>query len=61
MNNSVSRLLEVLSFALFPAVDVFLGGAVTCIRAAGKVVQSTVQHFAAGVIFCMLATGLVIR
>ena len=57
-NNSMAPVLAVLSFALFPAVGVFLGGAVTFIRTPGKSVQSSVQHFAAGVIFCVLATEL---
>lgn len=56
--NSLVPVLAVLSFALFPAVGVFLGGAVTFFRTPGKAAQSAVQHFAAGVIFCVLATEL---
>lgn len=58
MSNSVGHLLTVLSFALFPAIGVFLGGAVTVIKTPGSALQSAVQHFAAGVIFCVLATEL---
>jgi ZIP family zinc transporter len=56
--NLIGPVLAVLSFALFPAVSVFLGGAVTFFRTPGKATQSAVQHFAAGVIFCVLATEL---
>lgn len=56
--NLAGPVLAVLSFALFPAVSVFLGGAVTFFRTPGKAAQSAVQHFAAGVIFCVLATEL---
>jgi ZIP family zinc transporter len=59
MNSQVAGpVLAVLGFALFPAVGVFLGGAVTFFRTPGKAMQSAVQHFAAGVIFCVLATEL---
>lgn len=56
--NLAGPVLAVLSFALFPAVSVFLGGAVTFFRTPDKAAQSAVQHFAAGVIFCVLATEL---
>lgn len=51
-------MLAVLSFAVFPALAVFFGGAVTFFRTPGTALQSAVQHFAAGVIFCVLATEL---
>lgn len=51
-------MVAVLSFAIFPALSVLAGGAVTRIRMPGKAVQSAVQHLAAGVIFCVLATEL---
>lgn len=54
----IGPVLAVLLFAVFPAIGVFVGGAVTFIRTPGKSVQSSVQHFAAGVIFCVLATEL---
>jgi ZIP family zinc transporter len=55
---SAGPLLAVLGFALFPALGVFFGGAVTRLHTPGKGMQSAVQHFAAGVIVCVLATEL---
>jgi ZIP family zinc transporter len=55
---SAGPVLAVASFAIFPAASVFLGGAVTRWRTPGKGMQSAIQHFAAGVIFCVLATEL---
>jgi ZIP family zinc transporter len=51
-------LISVLSFAIFPALAVIAGGAVAAWRAPGAVMRSAIQHFAAGVIFCVLATEL---
>ncbi|MCU6435284.1 transporter [Undibacterium sp. Jales W-56] len=47
-----------MTFAAFPAVAVLLGAGVTFIRTPSSAVRSAVQHFAAGVIFCVLATEL---
>ena len=55
---SMAALLAVSSFSIFPALSVFAGGALTLIRIPGKSVQSAVQHLAAGLIFCVLATEL---
>lgn len=51
-------LLGVLSFAVFPAIAVMVGGGVALIRSPGPAMRSAIQHFAAGVIFCVLATEL---
>lgn len=53
-----SALLGVLTFALFPAVAVIAGGAIALVRPPGPAMRSAIQHFAAGVIFCVLATEL---
>lgn len=49
---------SILSFALFPAIAVMVGGVVALIRPPGPAMRSAIQHFAAGVIFCVLATEL---
>ncbi len=51
-------LLGVLSFAVFPAIAVMVGGGVALTRSPGPAMRSAIQHFAAGVIFCVLATEL---
>lgn len=48
----------VLGYAAFPAMAAVAGGALALVRAPGPRVRSSVQHFAAGVIFCVLATEL---
>jgi ZIP family zinc transporter len=53
-----ASLSGVLTFAVFPAASVLLGAGVTFIRAPSAAVRSAVQHLAAGVIFCVLATEL---
>jgi ZIP family zinc transporter len=57
-NLQIGTLFAVLSFAVFPAVSVVLGGFIAFIRTPTAAVRSAVQHFAAGVIFCVLATEL---
>ncbi|MFZ2328668.1 MAG: transporter [Rhodoferax sp.] len=54
----MSTLSSVVSFALFPAIAVIVGACVTFVREPGAGMRSAVQHFAAGVIFCVLATEL---
>ena len=49
---------QILLFALTPAAAVILGGFLAAYRAPGPAVRSAVQHFAAGVLFCALATEL---
>lgn len=53
-----TSLANVMGFAAFPALSVLLGAGVTLIRTPSAAVRSAVQHFAAGVIFCVLATEL---
>jgi ZIP family zinc transporter len=57
-NSYIGTLFAVLSFAVFPAISVVLGGLITFLRTPSAGVRSAVQHFAAGVIFCVLATEL---
>lgn len=45
-------------FAVFPAISVVLGALVTFVRTPSAKLRSAVQHMAAGVIFCVLATEL---
>jgi ZIP family zinc transporter len=54
----IAPLSGVMAFASFPAVAVLLGAAATFIRTPSAAVRSGVQHLAAGVIFCVLATEL---
>lgn len=54
----MSTLSSVVSFALFPASAVLVGACITFVREPGAAMRSVVQHFAAGVIFCVLATEL---
>lgn len=54
----MTSLASVMSFAAFPAVALLLGAGITFIRTPSAAVRSTVQHFAAGLIFCVLATEL---
>lgn len=49
---------SVLSYAAFPAAAAVVGGGLALVRAPGARMRSTVQHFAAGIIFCVLATEL---
>lgn len=57
-NLYLTTLVGVLSFAVFPAISVVLGGLIAFIRTPSAAIRSAVQHFAAGVIFCVLATEL---
>ncbi|PKV44051.1 MULTISPECIES: ZIP family metal transporter [Janthinobacterium] len=50
--------LGVLGFAIFPAIAVVAGGLVAFVYLPRKAVRSGIQHFAAGLIFCVLATEL---
>ncbi|OGS97747.1 MAG: hypothetical protein A3K04_05840 [Gallionellales bacterium RBG_16_56_9] len=43
---------------MFPAIAVMVGGGVALIRSPEPTMRSAIQHFAAGVIFCVLATEL---
>ena len=51
-------MLQIRLFALAPAAAVIVGGVFAAYRAPGPAVRSAVQHFAAGVLFCALATEL---
>lgn len=54
----MSSLLNVLTYAAFPAVAVIMGGIIASIRPPGPATRSAVQHLAAGVVFAALATEL---
>jgi zinc transporter, ZIP family len=47
-------LLQIIFFALVPALAIFTGGLFASFRPPGKKTQSFVQHFAAGVVFAAL-------
>ncbi len=47
-------LLEIVFFAMVPALAIFSGGLIACFRPPQKKTQSFVQHFAAGVVFAAL-------
>lgn len=51
-------LLNVLSYAAFPAAAVVLGGIISAVRPPSVSTRSAVQHFAAGVVFAAVATEL---
>jgi ZIP family zinc transporter len=51
-------LLNILSYAAFPAAAVVLGGIISVIRPPSVTTRSAVQHFAAGVVFAAVATEL---
>ena len=53
-----STLISVLTYAAFPAAAVVIGGVLALVKAPGPGLRSAIQHFAAGVIFCVLATEL---
>lgn len=50
--------MDVFLFALGPAVAVSVGGIVAAFRPPSAAARSGVQHFAAGVLLCALATEL---
>ena len=50
--------LNILGFALYPAMAIVIGGVVALWRPMKPSVISGLQHFAAGVLFCVLATEL---
>lgn len=54
----MTSLLNILSFALYPALAVLAGGALSLWRAPGPRLGSAIQHFTAGVLFAALATEL---
>lgn len=49
---------SVIFFAFYPAIAVMVGGAITLWRTLPPKLISSVQHFAAGVLFCALSTEL---
>ncbi|MES2318871.1 MAG: transporter [Pseudomonadota bacterium] len=53
-----SSLVGVMSFAAFPAAALLLGAVLTFFRKPGPALRSAVQHFTAGLVFCVLATEL---
>ena len=50
--------LQVFLVSTIPVVAAFLGAAVAALRPPGPVVRSSIQHFAAGVIFSVVAVEL---
>ncbi|SJM90959.1 ZIP family metal transporter [Crenothrix polyspora] len=50
--------LNILGFALYPAMAIMMGGVVALWRPMKPSVISGLQHFAAGILFCVLATEL---
>lgn len=52
------NVMVIVSFAIYPALAVLAGGTLALFRAPGPAARSTIQHFAAGVIFAALATEL---
>ena len=51
-------MLRVLAYSLIPTAAVVAGGIAALFRSPGPKVQSSIQHFAAGVLFAALATEL---
>lgn len=51
-------LLYVVLVSTIPVVAAFLGAVVAALRPPGLVVRSSIQHFAAGVIFSLIAVEL---
>jgi ZIP family zinc transporter len=49
---------DILFFALYPAGAVLIGGVISLLRPPSPAARSAIQHFAAGVIFCAVATEL---
>lgn len=54
----MQTLFDILQFALYPAMAVIAGGAISLWRPPGPRLSSAIQHFTAGVLFCALATEL---
>lgn len=54
----MATFLSIMSFALYPALAILAGGALSLWRAPGPRLSSAIQHFTAGVLFCALATEL---
>ncbi len=50
--------LGILLYALIPAATVFLGGVAAAFRAPGPKLRSSIQHFAAGIVFAAVASEL---
>ncbi len=53
-----SGILEVVLVASIPVAATFLGATIAALRPPGRVVRSGIQHFAAGVIFSVVAVEL---
>lgn len=51
-------ILQVFLVSAIPVVAAFLGAAVAALRPPGSIVRSSIQHFAAGVIFSVVAVEL---
>ena len=51
-------ILNILFYALFPVLAVILGGVIAAFRPPGARLRSSVQHFAAGIVFAAVALEL---
>ena len=51
-------LLQVFLVSTIPVAAAFVGAAIAALRPPGRVVRSSIQHFAAGVIFSVVAVEL---
>jgi len=56
--NAASLFLKVIAFALLPVATMALGAAIATLRPPGVRVRSAIQHFAAGVVFSVVAVDL---
>lgn len=54
----MTTLRDIMSIALYPALAILAGGALSLWRAPGPRLSSGIQHFTAGVLFAALATEL---
>lgn len=58
MRQLVPSLLQVFLVSIIPVVAALLGSVVAALRPPGRIVRSSIQHFAAGVIFSVVAVEL---
>ncbi len=56
-----SLFLKVIAFALLPVATMAIGSAIAAVRPPGERVRSAIQHFAAGVVFSVVAVDLLPR
>ncbi len=56
--DAARTILQVLGFALLPVITMALGAGAATLRPPGERVRSAIQHFAAGVVFSVVAVDL---